>query len=279
MNTFGSVVRQSFQRPHASMQPYCVSRRCCALVCAPRVIPSFPTFRTSKLSNGPRKFLNFVSASTCNSGCLPAGVRLTLRSTQRQVTGRRGFMVQLYGIGVGQHQASENTGRASQDRRWCSSWNSPVFSVLTQVQTLCHTHPNCYFYLFMMFQGQILAFTQLGQWTVLSHICDLIFFHDLRERVQATQVGVDLFHVALPGYHLLAIKEDQESNLARPQEAPPLVGHEDGHVPGTAPVAISLPMREPAPSEPAPSQFSSRASTGSSRNDTWTCGILWQIGK
>ena len=66
-------------------------------------------------------------------------------------------------------------------------------------------------------------------------------------------LSVDLFHVALPGYHLLAIKEDPESGSLL-EEAP-----------------SSQPLILPAirVRSEAPSGRSSRASTASSRNEAW----------
>ena len=65
-------------------------------------------------------------------------------------------------------------------------------------------------------------------------------------------LSVDLFHVALPGYHLLAIKEDPESGSLL-EEAP-----------SSQPLILpAIRVRSEAPS----GGRSSRASTASSRNE------------
>ena len=65
-------------------------------------------------------------------------------------------------------------------------------------------------------------------------------------RSEGISVGVDLFHVALPGYHLLAVKEDPE----RHRDVPPVASNQ-----------IQMRSFNEAPR-------SSRASTVSSINDT-----------
>lgn len=77
------------------------------------------------------------------------------------------------------------------------------------------------------------------------------------------EVGVDLFHVALPKYgkagnhHLLAIKEDPESRCFTSTE-----------ISQSMPVPLPLPLQEPQEPQEARGNFSGRASTTpSSRNE------------